>query len=104
MNIPDKIIVPIEFDPVTDYYALERKIPGSKFRESIHRISLEGIWRYLAETIEIEDISNFDVVFWRATKVGHTVEWRMSGQEFLNRAETHVIDKMTRYGYSDKED
>ena len=97
---PNKIIIPIEFDPMTDYYALEfPRVKNNFIPPSIQRISLEGIWRYLDEMLEPNDLPNYNVVFWSATRHGHTVKWRIPGDLFLAISETKVIDKMTRYEF-----
>ena len=97
MNQPDEIIIPIEFDPLKNYYALEFPIENSKFMMSIHRISLEGIWRFFDDSCDPEDIPKHNVVFWKATQYGHSVEWRLSGDVFMKIAKTKIIDKQTRY-------
>ena len=97
MNQPDEIIIPIEFDPLTNHYALELPVENSKFMMSIRRISLEGIWRFFDDSCDPEDISKHNVVFWKATQHGHSVEWRLSGDVFMKIAKTKIIDKRTRY-------
>jgi len=85
MSIPEKIIVPFEYDNdvKTSFYSLEL------LEYTIDRVALNGILDVL-EAME-PDIDPVRIAFWEPARYGWDVTWRMTGQQFLDRHELKEI-------------
>jgi hypothetical protein len=88
-NAPSLIEVTFEYEKKSSYYALD--LPWI----TVERVALAGIYDALGD-LEEDDLKDTTVSFWKPTRLGWELKWRLEGEEFLKRRVLKEIKKRTR--------